>query len=109
MPAQPTQKTAIIGLIIGCLIFGGGGIIVALVPMGSYAIAFWRLLIGGIVFAVLAVIAKQPLPKSRKAWMFTILSGAMLGLDLALWHESIHAIAVGISTLINILQNFFKA
>lgn len=28
MPYQPTQKTAIIGLIIGCLIFGAGGLLV---------------------------------------------------------------------------------
>mgnify|MGYP000507030007 CR=1 FL=1 len=109
MSAEPTQKIAIIGLIIGCLIFGGGGIIVALVPIGSYAIAFWRLLIGGIVFALLAFFTQQPLPTSPKARWFTVFSGAALGIDLALWHESIHAVGVGISTLLNSLQIFFLA
>lgn len=104
-----SSQTAIIGLVIGCLIFGGGGIIVALVPLGSYAIAGWRLLIGGVVFAVLAKLAKQPLPSSRSARYYSLLSGVMLGLDLALWHESIHAVGVGISTLLNSLQIFFLA
>ena len=33
----------------------------------------------------------------------------MLGLDLALWHESIYAVGPGISTLLNSLQIFFLA
>ena len=32
-----------------------------------------------------------------------------LGIDLALWHESIHAVGPGISTLLNSLQIFFLA
>lgn len=109
MSNNQSDNIAIFGLIIGCLIFGGGGIIVAFLPLGSYAVAFWRLLIGGIVFALLAVFANQQLPKSRKALGLSLLSGAALGLDLALWHESIHAVGVGISTLLNSLQIFFLA
>jgi len=36
-------------------------------------------------------------------------SGAALGFDLALWHESIRAVGPGISTLLNSLQIFFLA
>lgn len=36
------QKLAIPGILIGCIVFGLGSLIVAHVPVGAYAIAFWR-------------------------------------------------------------------
>lgn len=102
-------RTATIGLVIGCIIFGLGSLIVAHVDVGGWAMSFWRLAISGIVFAVLAKIAGQRLPRSRRAIFYGLLSGAFLGLDLALWHESIYAVGPGISTLLNSLQIFFLA
>jgi drug/metabolite transporter (DMT)-like permease len=96
-------------LVIGCIIFGLGSLIVAHVDVGGWAMSFWRLAISGIVFAVLAKIAGQRLPRSRRAIFYGLLSGAFLGLDLALWHESIYAVGPGISTLLNSLQIFFLA
>lgn len=104
-----SDNIAIFGLIIGCLIFGAGGVIVAVLPIGSYAVAFWRLLVAGVIFLILAKIFRQNFPKNRQALQFALISGALLGLDLALWHESIHSIGVGISTLLNSLQIFFLA
>ena len=104
-----------IGLIIGCIIFGLGSLIVAHVEVGGYAMAFWRLAISGIVFTLLATVSGQKMPansdsnKNKKAFFYTLLSGAFLGLDLALWHESIYAVGPGISTLLNSLQIFFLA
>ena len=45
----------------------------------------------------------QRLPQSKRAIFYGLLSGAFLGLDLALWHESIYAVGPGISTLLNSL------
>lgn len=104
-----------IGLIIGCVIFGLGSLIVAHVEVGGYAMAFWRLAISGVVFTILAKVFQQKMPSThsnknnQKALFFTLLSGAFLGLDLALWHESIYAVGPGISTLLNSLQIFFLA
>lgn len=118
-----------IGLIIGCIIFGLGSLIVAHVEVGGYAMAFWRLAISGIVFTILAAVFRQKMPNvygnehnpnpnsnnassrlnNNKALVFALLSGAFLGLDLALWHESIYAVGPGISTLLNSLQIFFLA
>ena len=112
-----------IGLIIGCVIFGLGSLIVAHVEVGGYAMAFWRLAVSGIVFTILATIFRQKMPNAndndpnitnsrlnnKKALVFALLSGAFLGLDLALWHESIYAVGPGISTLLNSLQIFFLA
>lgn len=104
-----TTRMATIGLVIGCIIFGLGSLIVAHVDIGGWAMSFWRLAISGVVFSILAKIAGQRLPNSRRAIVYGLLSGAFLGLDLALWHESIYAVGPGISTLLNSLQIFFLA
>ncbi|WP_174674044.1 DMT family transporter [Pasteurella oralis] len=103
----PTEKTAMIGLVVGCIIFGLGSLIVAYVPVGAYAIAFWRLLVAAMIFYTLAKCFKQYAPISSKAKHYALISGAFLGLDLALWHESIYAVGPGISTLLNSLQIFW--
>lgn len=103
------SQSATLGLIIGCVIFGLGSLIVAHVDVGGFAMAFWRLAISGVVFTVLASVRRQATPISSKALIFALLSGAFLGFDLALWHESIYAVGPGISTLLNSLQIFFLA
>ena len=96
-------------LVVGCVLFGLGSLIVKFVPVGGYAIAFWRLLIASFVFYGLMKWKKQTFPKNRKALWFGIFSGVFLAFDLAFWHESIYAVGPGISTLLNSLQIFFLA
>lgn len=107
--AVASSRSASIGLTIGCIIFGLGSLIVAHVDIGGWAMAFWRLAISGVIFAVLAKLTGQRMPRSRHAIFYGLLSGVFLGLDLALWHESIYAVGPGISTLLNSLQIFFLA
>ena len=107
--ADNPSPSAAIGLAIGCIIFGLGSLIVAHVAIGSWAMSFWRLAVSGIIFTILAKMMGQRLPHSRRAIIYGLLSGVFLGLDLALWHESIHTIGPGISTLLNSLQIFFLA
>ena len=104
-----SSRSAPIGLVIGCVIFGLGSLIVAHVNIGGWAMAFWRLAISGMIFSLLTVWTKQRLPRSKSAIIFALLSGVFLGFDLAFWHESIHAVGPGISTLLNSLQIFFLA
>ena len=96
-------------LVIGCVVFGLGSLIVKFVDVGSYAIAFWRLLIAAPIFFLLGRFFRQKMPTKRKTVGYAILSGVFLAFDLALWHESIHAVGPGISTLLNSLQIFFLA
>ena len=107
MSAKP-QKYAAPLLVLGCVVFGLGSLIVKFVPVGSYAAAWWRLLVAGAVFWLLMRRFGQRLPQSRAAVRYALLSGAALGFDLALWHESIRAVGPGISTLLNSLQIFFS-
>lgn len=101
------EKSAGIGLIIGCILFGLGSVIVAKLPLGAYAIAFWRLTLAGLAFLLLAVVFKQTFPQHKLARRYALLSGIFLAFDLALWHESIYAVGPGISTLLNSLQIFW--
>ncbi len=103
------QKHAAPMLVFGCVVFGMGSVIVKFVPVGGYAIAFWRLSVAAVVFWLLMRFYGQNLPKSSKARRFALLSGVFLGFDLAFWHESIYAVGPGISTLLNSLQIFFLA
>ncbi len=36
------KKYGVLLLVLGCVVFGLGSLIVRFVPIGSYAIAFWR-------------------------------------------------------------------
>ncbi len=107
--AETSSRSASIGMTIGCIIFGLGSLIVAHVDIGGWAMSFWRLAVSGIIFALLAKLTGQRFPRSKRAIVFGLLSGVFLGLDLALWHESIYAVGPGISTLLNSLQIFFLA
>ncbi|MDG6896290.1 DMT family transporter [Volucribacter amazonae] len=101
------EKSASVGLIIGSILFGLGSIIVAKLPIGAYAIAFWRLAISGLAFLLLVWLLRTTLPKQKATCYYALLSGVFLAFDLALWHESIYAIGPGISTLLNSLQIFW--
>lgn len=104
-----SHHAAISGLIIGCIIFGLGSLIVKAVPLGAYAMAFWRIAITALLFGILMKLCGFSFPKKHRAKIFAILSGCCLAFDLALWHESIHAVGPGIATLLNSLQIFFLA
>ncbi|OAM43457.1 DMT family transporter [Eikenella halliae] len=94
-------------LVLGCVVFGLGSLIVKFVQVGPYAVALWRLAVAALVFWLLMRRFGQKLPQSRRALRFAALAGVCLAFDLALWHESIHAVGPGISTLLNSLQIFF--
>lgn len=106
---KQNNRAAMLGLVVGCIVFGLGSIIVAKVAVGAYAIAFWRLLVAGAIFFVLLKRSSQVLPTLPKARWVAGLSGVLLAFDLAFWHESIYAVGPGISTLLNSLQIFFLA
>lgn len=54
MNIEQQKKLAPLGLVVGCIVFGMGSVIVAHVPVGAYAIAFWRLLVAGVIFVLLS-------------------------------------------------------
>ena len=103
------DRGAMAGLVLGCVLFGLGSLIIVFVPLGSFALSFWRLRVGALAFGLWAWWRRPPFPQNRRCWYFAAAAGVFLNLDLALWHESIHAVGPGISTLLNSLQIFFLA
>ena len=67
-------------LVVGCVLFGLGSLIVKFVPVGGYAIAFWRLFIASFIFWFLMKLKRQRFPKSRKATMYAVLAGIFFSL-----------------------------
>ena len=92
-------------LVVGCVLFGLGSLIVKFVPVGGYAIAFWRLLLP-LYFLVLNEIKRQRFLKAESDDVCRI-SRHLFSFDLSFWHESVYAVGPGISTLLNSLQIFF--
>lgn len=107
MPASQANRHAAPLLVLGCVIFGMGSLIVKFVPVGAFAIAFWRLTVAAVIFWLLARFFGQRFSRNKKAVSLSLLAGVFLAFDLALWHESIYAVGPGISTLLNSLQIFF--
>lgn len=97
------------GLVMGSLLFGLGSLIVAFVPLGAYALVFWRLLVSSLLFGAWLLLKGRPKSIPKQIVFLLMFSGAALALDLALWHESIRTVGPSISTLLNGLQVFFLA
>ena len=92
-----------------CVVFGLGSLIVKFVDVGSspsHSGACWS---PPLYSSCSGVFSDKKMPTKRKTVGYAILSGVFLAFDLALWHESIHAVGPGISTLLNSLQIFFLA
>ncbi|MPV85212.1 DMT family transporter [Ostreibacterium oceani] len=96
-------------LAIGAVLFGSGGLLVAFIDLSSSAIAFYRMAVAALVFALLMRMRNESFAINGFALLFAGLSGVFLAIDLILWHESIKTIGPGIATTLNSLQVFFMA
>jgi drug/metabolite transporter (DMT)-like permease len=72
-------------------------------PMDSSAIAFYRLLSGGLVMFLIAALRGQNLVPPRAPLTFIAICGLMFSIDIIAWHKCIISVGPGIAT---ILTNF---
>jgi len=108
MTAHPRQA-AIAQLLAGAAIIGSNGLMVRLAEMPPTAVAFWRMLLGGLILGAL-VLARpgwQPLP--RRVWLWCAVPALAFAVDLWLWHRSILLVGPGLATLLANAQVFFMA
>ncbi len=108
MTAHPRQA-ATAQLLAGAAIIGTNGLMVRLAGMPPTAVAFWRMLLAGLMLGALVFARHGWQPLSRKAWLWCALPAVAFALDLWMWHKSILLIGPGLSTLLANAQVFFMA
>ncbi|MGX5673868.1 DMT family transporter [Thermomonas fusca] len=109
MSATHTQRAAGLQLLVGAAIIGSNGLMVRMAAMPPTAVAFWRMLLAGVMLAALVSARHgwQRLP--RKAWWWLAVPVVAFAVDLWMWHKSILLVGPGLSTLLANAQVFFMA
>lgn len=109
MSAAHAQRAAGLQLLAGAAIIGSNGLMVRMAAMPPTAVAFWRMLLAGVMLAALVSARHgwQRLP--RKAWWWLAVPVVAFAVDLWMWHKSILLVGPGLSTLLANAQVFFMA
>ena len=109
MSAAHLQRAAGLQLLAGAAIIGSNGLMVRMAAMPPTAVAFWRMLLAGVMLAALVSARHgwQRLP--RKAWWWLAVPVVAFAVDLWMWHKSILLVGPGLSTLLANAQVFFMA
>ncbi|MCC7097595.1 MAG: DMT family transporter [Thermomonas sp.] len=107
--SDPQLRAASLELLIGAAIIGSNGLMVRLSQMPPIAVAFWRMLLAGILLATVVSLRHRWQPLSRKAWLWLPLPILAFAVDLTLWHKSIQLVGPGLATLLANAQVFFMA
>jgi drug/metabolite transporter (DMT)-like permease len=103
------REAAIAQLLVGAAIIGTNGLMVRLAGMPPTAVAFWRMLLAGLILAALVQARHGWQPLSRAAWAWCALPAVAFAIDLWMWHRSILLVGPGLSTLLANTQVFFMA
>jgi drug/metabolite transporter (DMT)-like permease len=96
---SPTARVAV-----GAFLISFSPVFVKLADVGPAAVAFYRLLIGGVVLLILAI--GRPRRLNTKAFLLAGLCGMIVALDLSVWHLSIGLIGPGLATILGNHQVF---
>ncbi|HET7370552.1 MAG TPA: DMT family transporter [Gammaproteobacteria bacterium] len=98
-----------IQLILGAVMISFSAVFVKLTTVGPDTAAFYRVLLGGGMLAVLALARRDRLWPGARAAVMIVVAAIFFALDLLFWHRSIHYVGPGIATLIPNFQVFVLA
>lgn len=104
-----TSTKPLLLLIVGGLILSLSGIAVAYSSMGTSAMGFYRMLLGGLGLCIFAFAKRLPFRITAKAFLYACLAGFALALDLYWWHKSIRIVGPGLGAILTNCQSFFLA
>jgi len=107
--SAPPQRAAIAQLLAGAAVIGTNGLMVRLAGMPPTAVAFWRMLLAGLLLGALVLGLHGWQPLSRRAWLWCALPALAFAIDLWMWHRSILLVGPGLATLLANAQVFFMA
>lgn len=94
-------------LFAGAVMISFSPVFVTLVSVSPTTSAFYRVLIGGVLLAVVWLVRARSPRLDRRAAFALAAAAAFFALDLWFWHRSIIYIGAGLSTLLANLQVFF--
>lgn len=108
MPERSVVWRAAPGVAAGALLIASAPLLVKNVvpdPLGPFACAFWRTLLGGVALAVLALLWGASLRLDRATARLAQLAGLLFALDLGTWHEAIRVMPRAGAGLATVLAN----
>lgn len=103
------REAAVAQLLFGAAIIGTNGLMVRLAGMPPTAVAFWRMLLAGLLLGALVLARHGWRPLSRRAWWWCAVPALAFAIDLWMWHRSILLVGPGLATLLANAQVFFMA
>jgi drug/metabolite transporter (DMT)-like permease len=103
------KRVAVSQLLVGAAIIGTNGLMVRLTGMAPTPVAFWRMLLAGLLLGALVRARHGWQPLSRRAWWWCGVPAVAFAIDLWLWHRSILLVGPGLATLLANAQVFFMA
>ena len=103
------ERAALLQMLAGAAIIGSNGLMVRLAGMAPTAVAFWRMLLAGVLLGALVWLRHGWRPLSRRAWLLCAVPAVAFAVDLWMWHRSILLVGPGLATLLANAQVFFMA
>lgn len=108
--ANCLEKNSLFGITqmaIGACLISFSSVFVKLSSTGPTADGVYRMLFGGIVLFLLAVLRKERLWSCNKVFAMQFLCSLCISLDIVMWHRSILLIGPGLATILGNFQVFF--
>lgn len=96
-------------LAVGGMVLSLSGVAVAWSSMGTSAMGFYRMLLGGLGMVAFAQWQGLRWRMPPRALAYACLAGAALALDLYWWHKSIRMVGPGLGAILTNCQSFFLA
>lgn len=96
-------------LVFGVVMISLSGVFVKLVDVEPTAIAFYRMLFGGIVLATITLARRETLWFGARFMIPAVIAAAWFAGDLFFWHRSILYVGPGLATLLANFQVFLLA
>src|SRR6056297_1963711 len=100
------ENKAAIQVAVGAIMVSFSAVFVKLSTVQPTMDAFYRMLFGGAILFLMALLRRESLWVDKKSFFFACLAGALFACDLSLWHKSILFIGPGLATIILNLQVF---
>lgn len=105
---SPSAKGSLY-VLAGAVCISVSPLFVRLVDVGPTAVAFYRLLWGGLALLIVSFLRHERIMPSRAIFGTMLLAAAFFTGDLASWHQSILYIGPGLATILANFQVFFLA